>query len=444
MRATWGADRLHRWRLAAVLIAILASAAVIAACGGGDDNSNASGAAGATSTATSGSTPAAKKPTGTPIKTMTIASVNYNGPTYPNILETAKLYAKYINDRGGIAGHPLEVTVCDEQGDPNQLLTCGRRAAAEGAVAVVGSFTLTGERIVPLLEKENISWFGVCCPLVPAETNNPITFSFGPGAAVIGAYAPVAVKAGCKKIALVVIDTTAKTYFKDIVETSLKGSGQKLATFVTIPPTSQDYAPQVAQATSNGVDCIVGIFSENQWATFLPAFKQTGSTAKLIGPQGNLDEKIAKDFPDVVKDDIVVANYPNITDPAFKDYREAIEQYKPPTEGIDYNSLGGLGTWTAYVGFKQVVESIDGPINHDTFLEAANKMTNLDTGGKIPVLDLSKPWGPDAPLEADRLFTRSVTYLTFDDKAKLQPYQGGGFQDMTDYLYGKGDYSDVQ
>jgi ABC-type branched-subunit amino acid transport system substrate-binding protein len=430
-------------RFASVTAALLASTIAIAACGGDDDGGAPPAAAGdggsgaAAATATASASAAADKPKGAPIKAMTIAAVNFNGPTYPNILETAKLYAKYINDRGGIAGRPLQVTVCDEQGDPNQLAQCGRRAEAEGAVAVVGSFTLTGERIVPLLQKANISWFGVCCPLVPQETNNPITFSFGPGAAGIAGYAPAAVAAGCKKIALAVIDTTAKTYFRDIVTTSLKASGQKLQTFVTIPAAAQDYSPQVAQLTGNGTDCIVGIFSENQWASFLPAFKQSGSKAKLIGPQGNLDEKVAKDFADVVQGAVVVANYPNITDAAFDDYREALEQYKPPTEGIDYNSLGGLGTWTAYVGFKQVVESIEGEITNDSFLDAANAMTKLDTGGKIPVLDLSKPWGPDAPLDADRLFTRSITLLTFDEKAKLHALGDGGFQDMTNYLLGK-------
>src|SRR4051794_17803977 len=127
METARAGDRMHRWRVLGVIVAILASAAVIAACGGGDNQNSSSndGGSGA-SAATATSTPAANKPTGTPIKTMTVAAVNWNGPAYPNILETAKLYAKYINDRGGIAGHPLEVEVCDEMGDPNQLATCGR------------------------------------------------------------------------------------------------------------------------------------------------------------------------------------------------------------------------------------------------------------------------------------------------------------------------------
>jgi ABC-type branched-subunit amino acid transport system substrate-binding protein len=431
----------------AVAVAILASALALAACGSDKNDSGSSGSTGSTSTGGSGSstgsagTPAAKKPTGTPIKVMTIAAVDWNGPAYPNILETAKLYGKWINDRGGIKGHPVEVEVCDEQGDPNRLATCGRNAAAHHDVAVVGSYTITGDRIVPILQNEKISWFGVCCPGLPAETGNPITFTFGSGQASVAAYAVKAVQLGCKKPSLVVQDTTAKTYFKATTETALKGSGVKLNGFVAIPVAAQDYSPQVAQATGNGTDCIIGVFSENAWSSFLAAFQQSGSNAKLIGPQGNLDEKVAKDFPALVKGDIVVAIYPNITDPAFADYRAALAQYKPPTNGIDYNSLGGLGTWTAYIGFQKVVETIKGPITNESFLAAANKMSHLDLGGKLPVLDLTKPWGPTAPEGSEKLYNRSVTYLVFDDKGKLHPENPPGFHDMTDAVLGKYDYA---
>jgi ABC-type branched-subunit amino acid transport system substrate-binding protein len=429
----------RRWRrLTVVACAVLLSAFAIAACGGDDDDGGtaASGGAsngasstdGGTAAETPAKTPAAsEKATGTPIKTMTIAAVNWNGPAYPNILETAKLYAKYVNDRGGIAGHKLEVITCDEQGDPNQLATCGRRAVSEKVVAIPGSFTLTGDRIIPILENANISWFGICCPVYPSEQNSPVTFSFGAGQAAYAAYAAKGKELGCKTPSLVLSTGPTNTLYKTVIEKALKNEGLSLKNFVTIPVAAQDYSPQVAQAT-NGSDCIFGIFSENQWASWLPAFKQSGSEAKLIGPQGNLDEKVAKDFPDVVEGAIVIGEYPNITDPAFDDYREAIEQYKPDPS-LDYNSLGGLGTWTAYEAFKQVAETIEGDITNESFLDAANAMTALDTGGKTDKMDLTKPWGDEAPEGNERVFTTSVTYLKFGDDGKLTT-ETPGFQDM--------------
>jgi ABC-type branched-subunit amino acid transport system substrate-binding protein len=351
---------------------------------------------------------------------MTIAAVNWNGPQYPNILETAKLYAKYINDRGGIAGHPLVVETCDEQGDPNQLAACGRKAVADKVVSVVGSFTLTGDRVVPILEAANITWFGICCSVSPAEANSPITFNFGVGPTATGTYAAKAVDLGCKNPAIVVLDYPSKNITIQSQTRVFESKGVKVKQVVSVPLASQDYAPQAAQATS-GTDCIVGNLSESQWASFLPAFAQTGSDAKLIGAQGNFDEKIAKDFPSVVKDDVVIGIYPDLKDKVFADYREAIAQYKPPSD-LDYNSLGGLGTWTGYVGFTKIIEGMTGPITAKTFYEAANKTTALDTGGKLPVLDFTQPW-KQAPFGYTRIFNTSSTWEKFDDQAKLVQQQ---------------------
>src|ERR1700761_3707726 len=98
-------------------------------------------------TSTGSAAGASAAPSGSPIKVMTIASVNYSGPNYENILETAKLYQDWINAHGGINGHPLEVSTCDEQGDPTKTAQCGRQAIANHDVAVVGSFSFNGNAI---------------------------------------------------------------------------------------------------------------------------------------------------------------------------------------------------------------------------------------------------------------------------------------------------------
>jgi ABC-type branched-subunit amino acid transport system substrate-binding protein len=415
------------WRSLVALGAVAAVAVLVAACGSGDKGS--SGSSGGGGGGATASTPAAKdttpvkQATGSPIKVMTIAAVNWNGPAYPNILATAKLYGQYVNDHGGIAGHRLEVETCDEQGDPNQLATCGRKAIANHDVAVIGSFTLTGDRIVPLLEKAHTAWFGICCAVSPAEANSPITFNFGPGVVATPAYADEAATLGCKKPAIVVLDTPTKTITISGLTAVLKSHGIGVAQTVTIPLQSQDYAPQVAQATSGGVDCIIGSMAENQWASFLPAFQQSGSKAKLIGPQGNLDQKVAKNFAKTVEGSIVVGYYPELGSPAFSDFRAAIAKYKPDAS-LDYDSLAGLGTWTAYVGFNKIVSAMKGPITNTTFLAAANHTTHLDTGGKVPVLDLAHPW-TGAPYGYTRTFNTQVAFAKFDDAAHLVQVQGG-------------------
>ena len=74
-----------------------------------------------------------------------------------------------------------------------------------------------------------------------------------------------------------------------------------------------------------------------------------GGTQRLYGHQGNLNWSIAAQFPELTEDGISVNSYPNIEGPMWDDYRAALEEYDAPD--LDWNSLAGLGTWSAYEEF---------------------------------------------------------------------------------------------
>src|SRR5882757_6480472 len=107
----------------------------------------------------------ARRLAGSPIVTYTFADVNTQGPQYKNIAETARVYGSWINAHGGIKGRKLEVRNCDTRGTPTAATACARKAVAAHAVAVIGSFTFTGDAIVPVLAAAKIAYFGMCCPI---------------------------------------------------------------------------------------------------------------------------------------------------------------------------------------------------------------------------------------------------------------------------------------
>ena len=113
-----------------------------------------------------------KKPTGAPIKVMVEAPVDSQIAPYPNIPAAAKVYAQYINDKGGIKGRPLVVVVCDDQADAAKAADCARKAVEQKVVANVGSFTIDVSRGIPILEENKIAWFGACCPIVAQENKH--------------------------------------------------------------------------------------------------------------------------------------------------------------------------------------------------------------------------------------------------------------------------------
>ena len=137
-------------RSAKMLLVLLAAFSLIAtACGGSSSDGETSSSAVESTEQTSDET--SNEPTGEPLRVMTVTTLNAAGPTYQNIANTAQAYAEYINARGGIAGRPLEVTVCDEQFDPAVATSCAREATEGDMVSIVGSFTFFAESIVPVI-----------------------------------------------------------------------------------------------------------------------------------------------------------------------------------------------------------------------------------------------------------------------------------------------------
>jgi ABC-type branched-subunit amino acid transport system substrate-binding protein len=406
---------------------VLASLAILGllatGCGGGDSDSTSD------EVVTEESAP---ELTGEPIKVMTVTTLNAAGPTYQNIANTAKAYETYVNARGGIGGRPLEVIVCDEQFDPAVAATCARQAVEENVVAVVGSFTFFAESIVPVIEKSSISWFGPCCPITPSELTSKYSFPIGnqPMYAV-GAIKHAIEVDKCEKLNAVIID--GGQVFIPPMENAMKAYGKKFGEIVIISGVAQDYSAEVAKATA-GVDCVATVISETPYITWNTAWTQSGTTARQYGPQGNLNEVSAKGNEESTDGDVIAGMYPDISTDAWSEFRLALDEAGLDTTTVDYNSLGGMGTWAAYVGFKMIAETISGEITATSFFEAASNTSSLDLGGMVPVLDFTKEW-TDGLAGYNRLFNRNVIYSVLE-KGKVKPLTTD-FVDVSDLAMGK-------
>ncbi|HWM18521.1 MAG TPA: ABC transporter substrate-binding protein, partial [Ilumatobacteraceae bacterium] len=249
------------------LLAVLTLSA--AACGGDDDDAGSTepttGGTEASGSEPTGTEPSGEAPSGDPIKIMTVTTLNAAGPTYENIANTANAYATYINARGGIAGRPLEVTVCDEQFDPAIATTCARQAVEESMVSIVGSFTFFAESIVPVIAESSITWFGACCPVTPSELTNPYSFNIGNQPMYAVGAVKKAIDDGCENINAVIID--GAQIFIPPMENAMANLGKTFGEVIILPPTAQDYSAEVAQATT-GADCVIGIISETPFITW--------------------------------------------------------------------------------------------------------------------------------------------------------------------------------
>jgi branched-chain amino acid transport system substrate-binding protein len=374
---------------------------------------------------------AAAAPTGDPIKVMTVTTLNAAGPTYKNIANTAMAYEKYINARGGIAGRPLKVTVCDEQFDPAVATTCARQAVDEGMVSIVGSFTYFAESIVPVIAESDITWFGACCPITPSELTSKHSFNIGNQPMYAVGAVKRAIDDGCKNINAVIID--GAQIFVPPMENAIKALGKSFGKTVILPPTAQDYSSEVAQAT-DGADCVISIMSETPFVTWNTAWTQSGTEARQYGPQGNLNSVSAKGNEKATDGDVIAGMYPDISAAPWAEYRVALTEGGYDGDGLDYNSLGGMGTWAGYVGFAQIAETIKGDITPKSFFDAASTTSKLDLKGMVPVLDFTKEW-TDGLKGYERLFNRSVVFSKLEN-GKVVPLTTE-FEDVGNLANGK-------
>jgi hypothetical protein len=276
-----------------------------------------------------------------------------------------------------------------------------------------------------VLEEANIAWFGACCPLVAQEFTSSISYVLGSLLPGMGAgLGWKMAQDGCENPVFVVLDIPAGDVAFPAIKNAYEVGGGDPAAFreVKITAVPQDYSAQVAEAT-DGTDCIYGGISDSNWAAWLPAMAAAGADQRLYGLQGNLNSKIAEQFPELTEGAIISNSYPNIAGSMWDDYRAALEEYDAPD--LDWNSLAGLGTWAALTAFTEIANGMEGEIDHDTFIEAANATSALDTGGMIGVLDLTEAYtgfGGDFP----RIFNRTVFFDTV---------KGGVLEALDDQAY---------
>jgi ABC-type branched-subunit amino acid transport system substrate-binding protein len=364
---------------------------------------------------------------------MTEAPVDSPIVSAPNIPGAAKVYEQWINAHGGIAGHPLKVITCDDRADAAEAANCARKAAAAGVVANVGSFTLDASRAIPILQHDNIAWFGVCCTLVAQETSSTISFPMGCLLCFPAGAAIRMAEDGCKHIVEVYGNLPSTPFLAAAFAGGYKSKGldPSVLKVVKIPNVPGDYSAQAAQMT--GADCLWGNVTDLHWPPLITALDGVGAHPRLYGIQGNLDSKIAEQFPQETDGAVVVGSYPDLSAAVWKNFRTALKSYDAPN--LDWNSLSGLGEWAAFTAFTKIVESIHGPITNVSFLQAAGKAGAVDLGGMVgQKLDFTKPW-PGLGGAFPRLFNRTVFYDQIKN-GKLAPL-GSKPLDTTDPLAGK-------
>lgn len=403
-----------RRRTNAALISLAVTGAlVVTACGG--------------KKADTASAPSLK---GAPVKVMVWAPEDSQFDNLPGVRLTAEAYANWINKRGGINGGPLTVVTCNEMNDPDQAEKCAQEAVSDHVVAVVGSYSLAGDRYMPILQKAGIPYLGGT-GVSAAEFSNPLSFPVNGGTpAVFAAQGMQLVKSGCKKVTGVRYDVAAAAIVERFLSVGVTYAGGPAPKDVKVPTTATDLAPQAAIATQgNGcVSVIMGTGSQ----LFVQAYLQSGAKSKLGSVVGNLTPQMATGSgANALQGALITGYYPPLTDPAWKDYVQAAKGNK----NIDTTNGADETTWVAFKAFTAAASKLS-KITSATLVHELNTTQGIDTGGLTPPLN----WLPSTALDLPglgRIHNTTATEMVIKGDQIVWASSGSSFVDVRKALTGK-------
>lgn len=385
--------RRHATSLSRTLLATATGACLIAGCGALPGGSGGSGGAGSTLTV------------------MTFAPEDSKATNMPGMPGMAKAFERSVNAKGGINGHKIRVLTCNEHNTAGGAADCARKAIAEKAVAVVGSYSQHGRAFMAPLEAEGIPFIGGY-GVSSEEFQSPLSYPVNGGQPVLLAGAGHQLGRACTKVALVRPDTLAGDSLPLQLNAGLKTNQVAEASDIRAAEDSADYTPQAREALADsspaapaggkgatsakdGKDkgCVAAVLG-SRTETFFDAFRRADAQnrkpqiSSVLGSvsQAMVDRTGGKDSP--FEGAYVTSWYPVASDPLWEPMRRVIAEQAFGDDSVDPDDSGAQTTWIAYAVFGEAVKRFkaDEQITARKLAQKLNQAEPVKTGGLTPDL----------------------------------------------------------
>ncbi|MFD3695784.1 ABC transporter substrate-binding protein [Streptomyces sp. NPDC058646] len=340
------------------------------------------------------------------ITVMTFAPEETKATNMPGMPGMAKAYERWVNSRGGINGHKLRVLTCNEKNTPTGAADCARKAIAEKAVAVVGSYSQHGRAFMAPLEAEGIPFIGGY-GVSSEEFQSTLSYPVNGGQPVLLAGAGHQLGKACNQVALVRPDTLAGDSLPVLLNAGLKANRTVEASDIRAAEDSADFSPQArealaaASAPKDGRDpkdakergCVTAVLGERT-ETFFDAFRRVDTQRKnpqissVLGSvsQSLVDRTGGRESP--FEGAYLTSWYPVSSDPLWEPMRKVIAEHAFGDDSVDPDDSGAQTTWIAYTVLSEVVKRFkaDEDITARKVGRMLNRSEAVTTGGLTPDL----------------------------------------------------------
>ncbi|MEU0738301.1 ABC transporter substrate-binding protein [Streptomyces sp. NPDC006134] len=332
-----------------------------------------------------------------PITVMTWAPQDTGATNKPGMPAFARAYARWINARGGINGHPLHVLTCNEHNDSIAAARCARRAVKENAVAVVGSYSQHADSFFPVLESAGIPYIGGY-GITNTEFTSPLSYPVNGGQPALLAGLGSALAPRCGPVTLVRPDTIAGDHLSALLDSGLAAGGHAPAGDQRAPEDATGYGAQAQRALREATadplkeGCVVPVLGDRT-GTFMDSFRRVREdypevrTGTVLGSVDQTTITATGGASGPYEGSYVTGWYPVASDPRWNGMKQVIRQEAFGDNSIDAADAGVQTTWIAYTVFKEVVEALgDREVTADALTRALDDGLKVGTGGLTPEL----------------------------------------------------------
>ncbi len=316
---------------------------------------------------------------------------------------------KALNARGGINGHPLQLTQCDSKGDGSTEVQCANQMVSEHVVATLEDTTISNPaQVQTILATAGIPRIGVSELAIPEymATNN-FDFTGGLIFSLMGIVEDL-IKKGDTKISVVLPDGPTSGQIHQLVDPIVKNMGAQVVNYVLVNSATGDYSQYVAQAQQNGATGMALTLGNAQLVQMAQSINQLNPKIDWATGISAFSLNQLKQLGGFATKSLWISWEPTIDDTAnFTGMKQVQADMAAYEKGFTVNSSTSMSvqSWLAVHAFYEVMKAQTGTPT------AASVMAAFQAAKNVPMAGLIKPWSPGVPADAAGLnvFVKNIS-----------------------------------
>ena len=293
-------------------------------------------------------------------------------------LRGAQLAADYVNSKGGVSGHKIQIESADDQSQPNQALQQTRNLIAKKVTALVGPSVVAN-----------------CNAIAPfVKDNGPVDYCLSPGIDASGFVWSASAKTdalaeetmnywknkGITRVAIISTTDASGTDGGRAAKEAAQKAGLTVTAAVTYEPAAVSATAQLQQAMASNPQALVVWSTGTPVGVALKGIQQLGVDLPVMTTDGNLAGEFLKRIADYTPKTLLIPATRDFwwetlpkTDPAYdleKQYNDAYQKkYNEAPDfgpGVGYDAVLVLAEAlkhaksTSAADIRAAMESIDG------------------------------------------------------------------------------------